>query len=76
MRQNFHFDCIGFIWWGDTRKQLREAAARDFPGGPVVKNPPTNAEDTGSIPGQGTKIPHALEQLRSHATTTEPKHHS
>ena len=26
---------------------------RDFPGGPVVKNPPANAGDTGSIPGLG-----------------------
>ena len=25
----------------------------DFPGGPVVKNPPGNAGDTGSIPGLG-----------------------
>ena len=25
--------------------------SRDFPGGPVVKNPPANAVDTGSIPG-------------------------
>ena len=24
---------------------------KDFLGGPVVKNPPVNAEDTGSIPG-------------------------
>ena len=24
-----------------------------FPGGSVVKNPPTNAEDMGSIPGSG-----------------------
>jgi len=24
-----------------------------FPGGSVVKNPPANAEDTGSIPGWG-----------------------
>ena len=31
----------------------------DFPGGPVVKNPPSNAGDGGSIPGRGTKIPHA-----------------
>ena len=29
---------------------------RDFPGGPVVKNLLCNAEDIGSIPGQGTKI--------------------
>ena len=24
----------------------------------MAKNPPANAEDTGSIPGGGTKIPH------------------
>ena len=35
---------------------------KDVPGGPVVKNLPCNA-DTGSIPGQGTKIPYATEQL-------------
>ena len=29
---------------------------RDFPGVPVVKNLLCNAEDIGSIPGQGTKI--------------------
>ena len=26
----------------------------DFPGGPVVKNLPANARDTGSIPGPGS----------------------
>ena len=32
----------------------------DFPGSPVVKVPHTsNGGDTGSIPGRGTKIPHA-----------------
>ena len=41
----------------------------DFPGGPVVKNPPYNAGDTGSIPGQRTKIPHAAGQLSPCATT-------
>ena len=30
----------------------------DFPGGPVVKNLPSNAGDVGLIPGQGTEIPH------------------
>ena len=35
----------------------------DFPGGPGVKNLPCNAEDVGSIPDWGTKIPHAAEQL-------------
>ena len=38
-----------FKWWYRIYK--------DFPGGPVVKNPPCNAEDVGSIPGWGTTIP-------------------
>ena len=42
-----------------------------LPGGPVVKNPPCNAEDVGLIPGWGTKIPHAAEQLSLSATITE-----
>ena len=48
--------------------------SKDFPGGPVVKNPPSNAGDTGSIPGQGTKISHAMGQLSPCATTREPTH--
>ena len=36
---------------------------RDFPCGPVVKSPTCNAGDAGLIPGPGTKIPHATEQL-------------
>ena len=46
----------------------------DFPGGPVVKNLPSNAGDVGSIPGQGTKIPHAIGQLSPRAATTDPAH--
>ena len=42
---------------------------RDFPGGPVVKNPPSNAGDVGSVPGWGTKNPHAWGQL-------SPWHHN
>ena len=44
---------------------------RDFPGSPVVKNLPCSAGDMGSIPGQGTKIPCALEQLSPRSTTME-----
>ena len=40
----------------------------------MVKNLPSNAGDVGSIPGQGTKIPHAAGQLSPHATTTELTH--
>ena len=38
---------------------FKKQALRDYPGSPVVKNPSSNAGDVGSIPGQGTKIPHA-----------------
>ena len=37
----------------------------------MVKNLPSNAGDAGSIPGQGTKIPHAAGQLSPRAPTTE-----
>ena len=47
-----------FIYWG-------------FPCGAVVENPPSNAGDAHSIPGQGTKIPHAAGHLSPRATTTE-----
>ena len=55
----------------------------DFPGGPLVKNLPSNAGDMGlipgrgtMIPGRGTMIPHAMRQLSLHATTTEPARHN
>ena len=34
-------------------KNTIKRVKRDFPGGAVVKNPPANAGDTGSIPGPG-----------------------
>ena len=49
---------------------------RDFPGGPVIENLPSNAGDTGPIPGRGTKIPHAVGQLSQHAAPTEPARHN
>ena len=42
----------------------------DFPGGPVVKNPLSNAGDEGSIPDQGIKIP----QLPLSCGATKPTH--
>ena len=48
---------------------------RDFPGGPVIKNPPCNAGRVGSIPGGGTKIPPAKKQLSLGAATTDLEHH-
>ena len=49
---------------------------RGFPGGPVVKNPPCNVGDMGLIPGLGTKIAHAVEQLSPRATKRELVCHS
>ena len=49
---------------------------QDFSGDSVVKNPPSRAGGMGSIPGLGTRIPHAMGQLSQlvvtkscHATT-------
>ena len=36
---------------------LLEVKLEDFPGSPVVKTPPADAGDLGSIPGLGSKIP-------------------
>ena len=55
---------------------LQRGDFEDFPGSPVVKNPTCNAGDAGSIPDQGTKIPHDMEQQSPHATATEPMGHS
>ena len=45
----------------------------DFAGGPVVKNSPSNAGDTGSNPGQGTKILHATGQLSPLTASTKAR---
>ena len=48
---------------------MLQKSNRDFPGGAVVKNPPSNAGDMSAIPGRGTKIPNARGQLSPHTTT-------
>ena len=40
----------------------------------MVKSLLSKAGDVGSIPGRGTRIPHAEEQLSLRAMTTEPSH--
>ena len=44
------------------------------PGGPVVRSLPCNAGDLGSIPVQGTKIPHAEQQLSLYIASRELVH--
>ena len=51
---------------------FKKISSRDFPDGPLVKNPCCNSENAGLVPGQGTKIPRAAEQLRPRTTATEP----
>ena len=46
---------------------------KDFPGGPVVKNPPSNATDMGLIPGWGTKIPEAAKPVCLTEDLAQPK---
>ena len=42
---------------------------REFPAGPVIKNPPSSAGDMGLIAGQRTKTAHSVGQ-RSPGTAT------
>ena len=42
----------------------------------MVKNVPSNAGDTGPLPGLGTKILHAAEQLSLWAMTRESMSHN
>ena len=53
----------------NTVEQDKNHSRRDYPGGPVGKNLPSNAEDVGLIPGQGTETPRVGPQLQSCATT-------
>ena len=47
---------------------------RSFPSGPGVKTPSCNEAGTDSIPGEGTKIPHAPGQLSPRVATRESMH--
>ena len=51
----------------------QEFFTQDFPSGPVVKNLPANTGDMGSIPGLGTRIPHAAGQLSLCTITIEAR---
>ena len=55
--------------WEFCKIQFMDAwkKPKGFPGGPVVKNLPSNAGNTDSVPE--TEIPHATGQLSLHTTT-------
>ena len=52
---------------------LQKRQKRDFPGGPVVRNPPSNGGDVGSALGWGTKIPRAMGQLSPRVIMKTPQ---
>ena len=58
--------------YGKEITLLNKDSYWDFPGGPVVKNLPSNAGNVCLIPGWGIKMPHAAGQLSPHTATTEP----
>ena len=60
---------MAFATTGERKHGLKYSTGR-LPGGLAVKNPPCNAGNSGSIPVQGTQIPHAVEQL-SHVPQLE-----
>ena len=62
-----NFDICQTHFWG--RWLIFKDGNQNFPGDPVVKNPPSNAGNVGLIPAQGTKIHMQLESLW--AATTE-----
>ena len=73
-RRNFLFKAVLGLPVNNLQLVYVKMDPWDFPGGPVVKNPPYNAGDAGLIPGQGTKIPHAVGQLSPRTATTELAH--
>ena len=49
---DFAFQCELFSFL-TLQLNIKILQIRDFPGGPVVKNPPANAGEVDSIPGPG-----------------------
>ena len=62
---------ILYINYISIKRGGRRGEGGNFPSSPVVKNSPCNAEVLGSIPGWGTKTPHASEPLGPPAAMTE-----
>ena len=54
----------GSIYAINVAPSTPSKAFQGLPYGPVVNNLSFNVGEVGSIPGQGTKIPHAVGQLR------------
>ena len=55
-------------WERSFSDPFKKHGDEDFPDGSEVKNWPCNTGDVGTIPGQGTKMPHAAGQLSPSAS--------
>ena len=53
----------------EEKPSAKKTRSEDFPDGPVAKNSPCNARDTGWIPGREAKTPQAHIQQYSRACT-------
>ena len=56
---------------GSMQEEVIKMANKDFPGGSMVQNLPSNVGDAGSTVGWRTKLLHASGQLSSHSAATE-----
>lgn len=56
-----------FFFWLFLEKRV----PRDSPGGPGVGTPPCRAGDVGLLPGRGTEVLHAAEELRLKGSAAE-----
>ena len=65
-----------FLVYICVKVSVKVEADMDFLGGPVVKKPPSNAEDVNSVPGGEAKIPRIMRQLSPHAAFTELTRHN
>lgn len=67
-RRASRLEKAGHIWELNMPRSIRNAGL-GLPSGPVVTDSPSNAKDTGSVPGWGAKIPTCL-------GATKPVHRS
>ena len=70
IKQFYGYCFIHLYFKSKYKEESKKRSYRDFPGDPVW-NPPSNAEDEGSILDPRTKMSHVVEQLSLWATTPE-----
>ena len=74
MFSNHQPDLITYLGTPPPSPDILKMLCQDLSGSLVVKNLSFDGRDVGSIPGQGTDMPHALrkESQSVYTTTTKP----